>query len=407
MKLIRLSILLMLLGVIYVPFAFSLGVAHSVIPGNIIDMNSSSTKAMDFILQNADDVTKVMVFTVETQFPLIVGDKDDHSNIFTEEYRLSPNTNKKITVKFHSPDFAGKFLVTYGYYEKNSGSGQIQIIQETSGKFYISVDDSNALFSGIGVPYEYNNYRIVTYKNGLYDHDDLLFIEKDDKARIQFYDEIDLVNFKEKYVEMAYNRVFVDADAFGQFKDKDARIYFYGLNYTKEPIILKDGKDCGNECEIISYDEDDGELVFKVDGFSEYTTKKDPSDTGVSSSSGGESAGSASSDVDLPGIKSVSDEDVVSSDEKIAKTVKKTPDSGADVPDTNVLSKGIADLTDGLDSHETQKGSVIDSDYAGVRKIFSVISWGFGTLFLSVTFLLVFIRDNYAEASQLLEAFIK
>lgn len=411
MKLIRFTILMMLLSFVYVPLAFSLGVAHSVIADNTIHMDVGSTYSMDFILQNADDVTKVMVFSVESQFPLVMGDKDDHSSVFTEEYRLSPNTNKKITVKFYAPQFKGKFPVTYGYYEKNSGSGQIQIIQETSGKFYISVGSSTTLFSGIGIPYDYADYRLVTYKSGLYDHDDLLFIEKHDLARIQFNDDVDLVGFKEKYVHMAFNNVSVDSSAFAQFRDKDARITFYNLSYAKEPIILRNGIACGSSCDIISYDEDDGKLVFSVEGFSSYSTKASPLESAASSSSGGSfSGGSTSSssvpDVVLPGAKKT-DDAVSDDDDGVSMTTKKAvaEDSSSDSAKAGVgaLAKATGNLLDNSQEVSKSGGFSVDPLAAGARKIFGAIAWGFGTLFLSVALLLTFVKDNYSVLEEILK----
>ena len=395
-KILMFLLLMFLLGFLYVPFAFSLGVAHSVIPNNIIFMCEDSTYSFEFILQNAADTTKVMVFNVETQFPLIVGDKDDDSSLYTGEYRLSPNTNKRVVMKFHSPEFSAKFPVLFGYYEKNSGSGQIQIVQETSGKFYISVGNSTFLFDDIGIPYEYDDYRLVTYKNGLYDHSDLMFIEKDRHAKIYFYEEIDLVGFEEEYIEMEFNRVFVDSDGFGQFKDKEAKITFYDLNYSREPIVLRNGVECGSDCEVISYDEDDGKLIFKVDTFSEYTTKVHLSDT-VSSSSGGDSGDGRHPDIDLPGVAEEMPEGTSGDTSNVAT---KDDEVESDNKDSNALAKLPKDFAEG----NMSKGlsGVVDVD--GVRKIFGGIAWGFVTLLFSVGFLLVFIRDNYIEVSEMLEA---
>lgn len=387
MKRVSLFSMVALVFCMCLPDAFSLGVAHSYIPGGVLSMNKSDTMSFDFILQNAGDSTKVMVFKIKTDFPMLIGDDDDYLSSFEDEYRLQPNTNKRIIVDFHSPEFAAKFPIVHSHYEKTSSSGQINIIQETSGKFDISVGGSNAYFENDLIPYEYDDYRLVFFSNSLYDIDDLIIID-DENVKVAMRERVDLYGFDENDIQCGHNKIFIDSDDLRDFENASARITFYDLPYSKNPVILKDNKTCGNDCDIVDYDEEDGKLVFDVEGFSEYTTK------------------AASNDPILTTTPQIQEASPVSdaSTENPVSDPGDTDDNQEITPTTT--AKGIDDFFDGDDEAPSPTGTslpITDIQKDGAKKLFSALTWGFITLLASVSMLLIYTRDNAIVIAQILE----
>ncbi|MFH0808158.1 MAG: hypothetical protein V1888_00905 [archaeon] len=94
----------------------------------------------------------------------------------------------------------------------------------------------------------------------------------------------------DSYVNISFNRIEVDSSVLSSL-NRSARLSFYGLSFN-DPVILKDGVECGDNCSEILYS--NGTLVFDVDSFSVYTSEENDSDeevvvTSVSSGGGGRS----------------------------------------------------------------------------------------------------------------------
>jgi hypothetical protein len=334
---------------------------------------------------------------------LIIGDRDDHADVFEEDYRLSPNTNKKVTIKFRSPSFAGKFPVYYSFYEKGSGTGQIKIVQETQGKFYISVDNSTVIFEGLGFPYEEDDTKIIFYTKDLYEVDDLIFLHDD--VKVEFKELVDLDDFEWKFVKFEHNKVRIDSANLENFKDKRAKITFYNLNYTREPDVLKDGKICV-DCEILEYDSDEGKLVFQVEGFSQYTTRPDSSEP-VSTTTSSPSSGGSDSSGDAGNTGNV---ELSLNDDTVGKTPKEimAESMGEDeFGEPNSLLKTAPDAFETEGEEMNVRGVKIIDNKKAAKSLFMALSWIFMSMIFASGLVLLSIREFPQEISMYLEAIRK
>jgi len=98
-------------------------------------------------------------------------------------------------------------------------------------------------------------------------------IEKASVGGVDFGDEVlDLTGFVDidSIITIEHAKIGIDTTVFTGF-DKPATLTMYGLTSPGTPIILKDGVECGTECNVTSYA--DGTLVFTVAGFSVYEAK--------------------------------------------------------------------------------------------------------------------------------------
>jgi hypothetical protein len=370
----------------------ALGVAHSVIEDNVLYMDKDSSMSFRFILQNADDEEKTMIFKVKTVFPMTVNDDDEDSE-YEVEYDLSPNSNKEEIVKFYSPDFDGEFPVTYSYREKASSTGQISIVQEVSGKFNINVGNCNdCFFNGLGIPLSYTYYNLVTYSKTLTLIPDLYI--KSDLVEVRFLDEVNLTDFEEEYVHIEHNKIYVDAKSYPSL-NVSARITFFNLSYNSTPEILKDGKLCKKpQCEINSYNKYSGKLVFEVEGFSEYTTrgtiaKKSEATVAGSPVASAEAVAQSSSDsssVDSPHSEEVESQNLDSPAKSVADFLGSNDDDSSKKASPSVRSSVPVD----------------DFQRAGAKKLFSTITYGFLTLIFSVGLLLTYARDRPYEIDRII-----
>jgi len=377
---------------ILLPSAYSLGVAHSALPDDNLVMSKDSSKDFRFILQNAGDVEKKMLFKVNTMFPMVMQNDEDR---FEKTYTLSANSNEEVIITFKSPSFAAKFPVYFSYQEvSDSLTGQIHIIQEVSSRFYVAVDgciSDSCLYDGLGIPLSYNLFRLITYGSDINKISDLVIMDRNDSVEIEFVGDVNLSGFKEEYVNLTYNYAYIDTDAFHAM-NVSAKITFYGLNYTRQPIILKDDDPC-DACEVIIFDKDDGRLKFRVDSFSEYRTVSNDSqlsttisgegddDIGGQASTGSETSGDSSSsppfDQEVPVVSGESPKSV---QDLIADEKAKTEE----------------------DEAEGKVISLIDNERKeGAKKIISSLVYGFLTLFGAVGLLFVYVRDHEVEVNKM------
>ncbi len=371
-----------------IPNGLSLGVAHSFLSDGDFFMNKSSTATFNFILQNADDVTKEMVFRVETEFPMTIG--DDELSYFEDTYKLLPNSNTPVKLEFHAPDFNSKFKIVHTHFEKSTGSGQIHIIQKTSGDFDVKVGDGNVYYTPI-IPYEYDNYHLIFYGNDLYDVDLKI---KSDNATIDFKDIVDLDDFYEDYVELEYNRIFINSEKLPDL-NVSARITFNNLPYNYKPVIMKDNEIC-KDCDIVSYDDDDGVLVFDVEGFSEYTTEPSAIESSIISAQS-----DVNGDVNVDSID-VSDTDETS---EISTESASSEEAVSDI----VVESAVEDFIDNKLSDTSLASSVSESSLRsgndlkdGAKRMISFLTVGFIALFASVGILLFYVKNHSMEFEKII-----
>ena len=91
-------------------------------------------------------------------------------------------------------------------------------------------------------------------------------VEKPGQAKIKFLESTDLKDFDAFSIDN--NFISMDASSYPSY-NKPANITFYNLIFNKAPIILKNGIFCQN-CSVLNYI--NGTLVFRVPGFSNYTS---------------------------------------------------------------------------------------------------------------------------------------
>ncbi len=94
-----------------------------------------------------------------------------------------------------------------------------------------------------------------------------LFLKRTGFGLISFLESINLSRIENlsDYVVIQKNFISIDSENFPEL-NKPAVLTFYGLDF-ENPVILKDGEPC-EDCEILSYD---GNLVFRVNNFSNYS----------------------------------------------------------------------------------------------------------------------------------------
>lgn len=90
----------------------------------------------------------------------------------------------------------------------------------------------------------------------------------------------------DKYISITYNRIEINTTALLSLK-KAAKIYLYNLTFSN-PRILKDGAACPSSvCQIISYSQATGTLIFNVTQFSVYEAEETPSAAPTTTATGG------------------------------------------------------------------------------------------------------------------------
>jgi len=368
-----------------------LGVAHSYLPNDVLSMKKSDRIEYKFILQNSDSSSKVMDFKITTQFPMLVGtgSKANAMSYYQNKFTLDSMTNNELVVKFYSPSFAAKFPVTYSYkeYKADSDIGQIQIIQEVSSKFYVSVENSTYLYPGFGVNDLYNNFYIYTESPYCSDVKDLYIRDYNDTTEIFISDYVDLRNMTNDSFELRYNYA---RSNLSQLSNRTAIITFYGLLYERKSNIriLRNGNDCGSQCKIIDYDS--GILTFNVTGFSEYTTISSGISDGSLTVQTGTTDTGTSIVPPIPTNPTGDEIEIIAAPVVIDTDVKANAgqDNANDTDDAalsrlNMLRNAASNV--GVQGKAASE-NIFKQD--GAKQLFSVMLYGFITLASSVFFLI-------------------
>ncbi len=99
-----------------------------------------------------------------------------------------------------------------------------------------------------------------------------LVIEVEDSGFINFSEDINLSEGidMDSYLNIAGNLISVDTYNYPNM-NRSAQLMFYGLDYSFEPVPLKDGEACA-DCINISYDSGTGIYIMNVTHFTAYTT---------------------------------------------------------------------------------------------------------------------------------------
>jgi len=257
---------------------------------NLFEMDDEPT-VFQFILKNSGGTqeTAKVRFRVPEKSGVLLNDVV----MFEQTYVVSPHSQKVVEVEI-TPNGEMIFSLIYGFSETESNSGDLRFDVWVEGSFDVEVDDCNR---------DCRSYLFAlnrSYKYIVLDFDDVfssyvvkgLVIESSSGfGSIDFLNkEINLEGFKDDYVKIENNKVYVDSNSFDVL-DEDSIITMRKLSYDNTPEILKNGRTC-NDCNIKSYN--NGILVFEANGFSEYTTVADNdnlnikvnSETDKSSSSG-------------------------------------------------------------------------------------------------------------------------
>jgi hypothetical protein len=378
----------------------AVGIVTSSMPNNRWNLDENQEKEFTFIIQNRKGSSNVdVIFWVETTHPLTVEGKTR----FEKQYYVQSNSDKTIKLDFKAPDFRAEFPVSYGYQVLGSGSssGNIMIESRTSHTFYINVGDcTSCLWEGLGIPLVYDGYQFITYRDNFRHLDDLVLEDMDENIQIEFIGEVDLSSFDEDYINISFNYIFIDTEAYENLK-KEADITFRNLNYSKKPIVLKDGEICDYEmgCKDVNYNSDDGVLTFTVTNFSAYTTipaeDEGSQEEGESSGTSGEDSSSSTA-----GTTGIVPEDDSSSP---------PPQQPLDTPETRQVNEPTdaeAFLAQQQQETETEEAAVAetpeDIEKAGARALIGALSWGALTL-LGSAGLLLYANKNPMEVEKFME----
>ena len=240
---------------------------------NTFHVDADEDAAITFILKNSGNVQE----TVKTRFSIPHGVDALINDVYTYEqtYTLAPYENRNIEVEVQPAGHDAAFGLTYGFLSVPD-SGDVMFDVWVEGVLNVEIGDCDGSCNLYKLDLPFNTYQYLTIE--LDDVEDgfivdgLKFITS--YGYIEFRNDVDLEGFLEDYVVIENNRVYIDSDAFPNLDEK-ANVYMKGLPYNSEPIILKDGDECGSDCDILSYNTDTGTLKFTVKGFSEYTTRAD------------------------------------------------------------------------------------------------------------------------------------
>lgn len=397
-----LVIIIPMISVLALSSVQALGVAHSFLKDNVLHMNKDDRIDYKFILQNSDSSTKVMDFRIRTQFPMLVGSgsKAGSKSFYQEEFSLNPMTNNDFNVKFYSPSFAAKFPVTYSYKEVKVGSiGQIQVIQEVSSKFFISVDNSTIPYYGFGISDIYDNFYIYTDSPYYLDVDGLQVRDYNGTVSIFIDDYVDLSNMTNGSFALRYNYAWSNLS----LSNKTARITFYDLPYAKKSNIriLRNGNDCGSYCKIIDYYS--GDLIFDAYGFSEYMTVASSSSGGNGTTGTGSGGAGTSVVVNPPSStqKSKVSNPIIFNDSD-SKPVVYTDNIASQSLD-NYNGNGTAEALSRLNmlrsagalagNQTVVEEGIFKKD--GAKQLFTVMLYGFITLLASIYFFMAVKEGRY------------
>ena len=366
----------------------AVGVAHSVADfknGKLI-MQQNQEKSFKFIIQNNDDVSRDVVFKISTIIPFRV----NGGQSFQQKYYIPAKTNQEVTVTFKSPTFNGEFPVKYGYSVLGSSTGTIQIVSETDHVMYVNIGEcTNCLWSGIGIPLDYNAFSLVTYSQNSRHVTDLVLSDKNVSTKVEFLEEVDLSGFSESYVNVSFNYVRINTDAYPPL-NKRARITFKGLNYSNTPQILKNNVNCTNSmgCIIESYGS--GVLIFTVSNFSTYTTiSKDVVTTSTNSSVAATSSAASQTSVtgEVPGTNPGD------TSSPSASPVSNPSDTNTPTSAQELLKQQQANA---LANNDDNGLAVTDPDVlkAGAKQLISVMAWGLVTLMISAMAVYTQLKSN-------------
>lgn len=368
----------------------AVGVAHSVADfknGKLV-MSQNQEKVFKFIIQNNDDVPRDVVFKISTIIPFRV----NGGQSFQQKYYIPAKTNQEVSVTLKAPAFNGEFPLKYGYSVLGSSTGTIQIVSETDHVMYVNVGDcTNCLWSGIGIPLDYSAFSLVTYSQNSRHVTDLVLSDKNASTKIEFLEEVDLSGFSESYVNISFNYVRINTDAYPPL-NKHARITFKGLNYSVTPQVLKNGVNCTSSmgCMIESYGS--GVLIFTVSNFSTYTTVSKDVVTTTANTSTTTSSSTATSQTpvtgEVPGTNP-GDTSSPSTSPVSNPSNTNTPTSAQDLLKQQQQANALANNDDnGL--------SVTDPELlkAGAKQLISVMAWGLVTLMISAMAVYTQLKSN-------------
>ena len=247
-----------------------IGISIPYLKDNTYKMEDTDSQVFTFIIKNsgsAQETVKTRFYVPEEAPVELNGEK-----MFEQTYTLGPYETKNVEVEIQ-PDRETQFNLVYGFLEGSDNSGSLNFDVWVEGVFYVEVGDcnSNCNLYKLKLPYKDFSYLTIELDNVVDDYIVDGLVLRTNNGYIEFKRDVDLREFKEEYVIITKNRVYVDSGEFDEL-DVKAEVQMRNLPYDDMPIILKNGKECKDCSHEYYYN---GVLTFDVTGFSEYTTEED------------------------------------------------------------------------------------------------------------------------------------
>jgi len=157
-----------------------------------------------------------------------------------------------------TPHVAGAILLLKQYIELyNDYTPSITELRGLLSKYSVDIENSGITFKRIDVSAAIDS--VLNIDSGANS------AEKADVGKIIFSESTDLAGISEALI-ISENLISLDSSSFPQF-NKAATLSIYNLSFVKTPVVLKDGEVC-SDCSVVSYD---GDFVFTITGFSNYS----------------------------------------------------------------------------------------------------------------------------------------
>jgi hypothetical protein len=235
---------------------YAIGVARPYFFNNTILLDKGQSYDVAFQVQNGENVSKSIGFTVKSTSPMqINSDGQD----FVTDFTLGPRSRSDIGIEFMS-NTEGRYEIKYAVKEIQSDSGLVFDFS-TGDSFFIQVGNRTNV-SSIGINLTYPGFTLLTDSVDITDAEDLVImcpqVEVDFTGRI-----VDLTSFRPEYVQCGSKSIYLNTTWMPSFSQR-AVIRFYSVKslYT----IYNNGSECSlSNCKFISYQSK--RLSFEVPKF--------------------------------------------------------------------------------------------------------------------------------------------